>query len=173
VTRFLIAPEVPPNLLRLRVGDVLRWVGSVRLVTGVGYRKTAADYLDEARHRLNVDKNARQAALLLRAVIHGSASTFDPTPRDLDWWLARRLAAADRLGGPERGLHVVESPYLLDYRDTPVKVLDTRVVRLGTYYPPSGGGDDYESGGLSGPRSVVLVSSDIGEVISGDLARVQ
>jgi hypothetical protein len=167
---FLPAEEVPPNLLRLKPGDVLRWARDVRTVTKVGYRKTAADYLDEARRRLNEDPNGRRAALSLRAVIFGSASTFDPAPKDLDWWLARRLAAFDRLGGPERGVHVNERSYGM-YRSTPVTVQSTRIVRVGRYYPPFGGGEDYEDGGLAEARSVVLVRCDLGEVLSGDLQR--
>ena len=170
-TSFLTASDVPANLLRLKVGDVLRWVGEARTVERVGYRKTAADYLDEAMRRLKEDPNGRRAALLLRALIFGSASTFDPAPRELDWYLARRLASADRLGGPDRGILMNTTPYALDYSATPVVVLGTRTVRLGRYFPPIGGGEDYEDGGLANVRSVVLVQSGIGEVISGDLVR--
>lgn len=168
---FLTAQEVPQNLLRLKRGDVLRWTRPPRVVERVGYRKTAADFLDDAESLLRGEEG-RAAVLALRRALYGpSASRFDPAPKDLDWYVARRLAARDRLGGPERGLVVRDPAYLVDYADTPVEVHGTRVVRLGVYYPPSGGGEDYEDGGLEHPRSVVLVLSDIGEVISGDLRR--
>ena len=53
------------------------------------------------------------------------------------------------------------------------EVESTRCVRLGERYPPSGSGEDYEDGGLTQPRTVVLVRlrGSRTEVISGDLAR--
>jgi len=168
---FLTAEQAPANLLRLQPGEVLRWKSSVRLVERVGYRKSIPDYLDEARAALRTPEGLR-AVSLLYGLIYGSPLLMqEPRLSRLDWFLARKLAFANGFGGRERGLLVRTSPYSVDYSATPVRVVSTRVVRLGTYYGPSGSGEDAESGGLGKPRSVVLVLADIGEVISGDLVR--
>lgn len=158
---FLTAAEVPPNLLRLKAGDRVRWADGAtpRRVVRVGYRKSACDYLPDADRALR-DADAWAAARRLLAL--------GMRDRDLRYALARGLAQRDRLGGPERGLHVRDATWL----DREMTVTATRVVRLGTYYPPSGGGEDHEDGGLADARSVVLVSVGCAEVVSGDLVRV-
>jgi hypothetical protein len=162
---FLTAADVPPNLLRLQPGDVLHWTREVRTVERVGYRKTAADFITEADDLL--DSNEGRRITLALAKLLGTQVSLR-----LEWSAARALASKAGMGGPERGLHVRE-PFMYPgiYEATPVVVHSTRIVRLGRYYPPSGGGEDYESGGITNVRSVVLVSCDFGEVISGDLAR--
>jgi hypothetical protein len=80
--------------------------------------------------------------------------------------LAWSMCQRDRCGGPERGIWVNYGG-----SDESLAVRGTRNVRLGTYYPPSGNGEDYEDGGLSSASVVVLISTDCGEVISGDYER--
>ena len=167
---FLTAAEVPENLLRLKPGDKLQW-HTPRRVIRVGYRKSAQDYMDEAKKRLN--SPASRSALLTLTINLG----LPPAGLDLQHPVARALAAKDGLGGPERGIWVQPriapegEPEPLDL--APITVKSTYCVRLGTYYPPGGSGEDYEDGGLSSPRTVVLVVSTCGTTfISGDLRRI-
>lgn len=171
---FLTAAEVPPNVLRLQPGEQVR-VLRVRRVVRVGYRLSAKDFLPEAKRLLNTP--ASHAARLTLCVTVGVENIHG-----LTYAVARALAAKAGLGGPDRGIHVRE--------DTGANALDvvypgaaygigevtyvesTRRVILGRYYPPSGGGEDYEEGGLAKPRTIVLVSLlGGGEVLSGDLER--
>lgn len=158
---FLAASDVPENLLRLRRGDAVRFREGAprRRVHRVGYRKSAMAYLPEAEALLSWDGGElHQAEQLLRA--HGVKHD------SLRYVLARGLAARAKLGGPERGVHVLPCP------DPGVmEVISTRRARLGTYYPPSGRGEDYEDGGLSGVRALVVVETYDGEFVSGDLER--
>lgn len=166
---FLTAADVPPNLLKLKRGTALRWKRRARTVVRVGYRKTADDYVDEAKEMLRSvagQKVIDGLQFFLEGDRFGRASMLP----ELDNWIARRLVERDKFGGPDRGILVRDAPGL-DLADSALVVYSTRVVRLGTYYPPSRGRDpdDYEDGGLAEPRSVILVRTDYGEVISGDL----
>ena len=100
----------------------------------------------------------------------------------MNWLLARALVRARGFGGPHRGVMVEDVPGPDDRRILPVStphwdgrpllVESTRRVRLGTRYPPSGSGEDYEGGGLSGLRIAVVVRVSGGwEMLSGDLRR--
>lgn len=165
-TAFLTAEEVPPNLFRLKPGDTLTPKGRVRAVVRVGYRLHASDLRKEAEALLNTPE-AGSAAMLLQRLCGA--------PLRLTHEVARALVQARGFGGPERGIHVeMHEPR---GRCT---VWHVRQVRLGTYYPGSGGWShgpdgseyDYENGGLHKPRTVILVTTDLyGEVISGDFER--
>lgn len=166
---FLTAPEVPHNLLRLKPGDRVLFHGPPRKVGRVGYRLTSKDFEAEARRLLDLPE-ARQA-------LYNLAQALGVAHLDVEHAAARALAGKARLGGPERGIWTEPCRWLDGETMT---VLSTRCVRLGTYYPGSGGWShgpdgseyDYESGGLSSPRTVVLVLLEEGpEVISGDLVR--
>lgn len=166
-TEFITAQWIPPNLLGLKPGEVLRprW-NVVRRVVRVGYRLHAKDLKDEAHALLDTQK-ARVLAVALQDLCGARV--------ELDGVVARALVQARRFGGPDRGIHGetvrMEAPSVM--------VADTRCVRLGTYYPGGGGWShgpdgseyDYEGGGLSTPRTVVLVRTEMGEVISGDFQR--
>jgi hypothetical protein len=160
---FLTATEAPPNLLRLKPGERVRWASLERrrTVLRVGYRKIATDYLEEAGNLLCWDGGECWPTLQ-------HLQKFGVNLNDLSFTLARGLARKNKLGGPDRGIWVVEAgPGPETFEVGPV-----RNVRLGTYYQPCGSGEDYTDGGLEHPRVVVLVSTEEGEVISGDLVRV-
>lgn len=178
---FLTAGEVPPNLLRLQPGERVR-ILRPRSVLKVGYRKSAADFVHAEAVSAISGVRAEILALeraLLRAAYPSetaAASIWYPQSRlhleydKLQWVIARALARREHLGGPERGIHMAT----WDQHPAELSVESTRTVQLGTYYPPSGSGEDFDSGGLSDRRSVVLVRlGPVGvEVLSGDLERV-
>ncbi len=166
---FLTAPEVPTNLLRLKPGDRVLFQGPPRKVVRVGYRLTSKDFEAEAQRLLDLPA-AREAHYNL-------AQALGVSRLDVAHAAARALAGKAQLGGPERGVWTGPCRWA---DGATMTVLSTRCVRLGTYYPGSGGwshGPDgseyeYEYGGLSSPRTVVLVRLAEGpEVISGDLVR--
>ena len=161
---FLTAADVPPNLKGLHEGDFVRWGNDAtpRVVTRVGYRKTATDYRDDATRAL-ATVEGRLAMNGLRAMAGGPVRT-----KDVVFAIARAMCARDHCGGPERGL-VVEPR---DDRRV-MRVAGTRIVHIGDYYPPRGSGEDYEDGGLNNRRAIVLVRTGRGEVISGDLVRAE
>ena len=159
---FLTGETVPANLSRLKRGDRLAWADSKRAVVRVGYRKSALDFKDAAKDLVNSNPKLWGAYRTLRD------ATGAPD-RYLFYALARGLASRARLGGPERGIVVEPQDWLPDE----IEVETTRVTRLGNYYPPSGGGEDYEDGGLTDVRCVVLVKAKGVHplLISGDLRR--
>ncbi len=173
---FLTAKDAPPNLLRLRLGDVLRWTRTPRTVVRVGYRLRAVDFIDEARRLLDTDAGETIRKGFDRLAGNRPAGAFwTATPtHGLDWTLARVLVDRAGFGGPDRGLVLNESYYaeMDEVRTEPITVSSVRSVRIGRRYLASGDDDDYESGGLADARTVVLVRCWMGEVISGDLARV-
>lgn len=164
---FLTAPEVPPNLLRLKPGDVIVPTSEhVRQVVRVGYRLHAREIKGEATALLNTPEGRRLAL---------DMQTMCGACVELEGVVARALVQARRFGGPERGI-------VADVRALcgAAVVRGTRCVQLGTYYPGGGGWShgpdgseyDYDNGGLSHPRTVVLVRTyEYGEVISGDFRR--
>ena len=121
---------------RLRVGDRVIVQGDMRPVIRVGYPKDFADYLAEAEK--------------LRPALRGLLGTKwigARALRRLDSAVAYVLAAKDGFGGPARTLHFGEP--LDRLRGKSITIRELRTVQTGTYYPPSGRGDDYEPGGLS------------------------
>lgn len=159
---FLTGKDIPPNLLRLKEGEVLAWNREPRYVIRTGYRLRSSDFMKEAAILLNQDPVISQAnRAICRALGVGHISKLQQS-------IARTLAAKAGLGGPHRG--VVVHPYKTNSQ---MKVVSTRIVNVGVYFPPSGYGEDYEGGGLAQRMSVVLVTLDDGyEVLSGDLVRV-
>lgn len=141
--------DPPPNGPTLRVGDWVSLKPDAMWVIRAGYRKRAADYLPEADRAL--------AGLRYSSSWQAVIETLGvkPAHRDLRWAVARAMAQRDGLGGPDRGLLV--EPVREDHRALLFQVVDKRMTRIGRYYPPSGSHDDYEDGGLSGARTVVLL----------------
>lgn len=148
-------PHPPPNYpggIRprrpIRVGNMVQVVFPFRVVR-VGYRKQLSSYEREAigilSHLAHSEEHYRvfrDAGLTPRNSIAVRA-------------VAYHLAQKDSFGGPERGVHG-----LVNVRDAGFvgKVLGKKTYRLGTYYPPSGGGDDYDGGGLHSATSFVTVT---------------
>ncbi len=184
-TTFLTGEEIPPNLLRLKPGDVVAWNREPRRVERVGYRLSAGDFTDEAWQLLKKDPAVIQARKALCQALGVSHLRLQSE-------VAYALAAEAGLGGPERGIHVDpcgtvgHGEYVQDDDGNEtyhMKVQSTRIVKVGTYYAPQSYGDgglyeydDYEHipGGLENMRPVVLVELDDGvEVLSGDLRLVK
>lgn len=164
---FVTREQLPPNLKRLKKGDVvrLRPGATARRVDRVGYRKTMLDYLEPAADLLR--SVAGTAALRSLSNLVGQQVEAKRV-RDV---IARALAQKDELGGRERG--IVTYPLHGGLEGVQLEVLATRNVTVGTYYPPSGLYDDYEDGGLDPRATIVLVKTRLGWLISGDLERVK
>jgi len=144
-----------------RVGDTIRIVQPL-FVERVGYPKVWTSYFEkykthpkliEAMELLDLPNPGGRAQ---REFAEGAARA------------ANRLAG---FGGRERAIHhFTYDGY--DYRGEVCEVLAKRVVRTGTYYPPSGGKTwtdygyeyDYENGGLDDAKSHVLLCTRFGEI---------
>lgn len=164
---FLTVAEVPPNKT-WRPDDRVR-LTIPRRVLRVGYRRGLDDAAEAVPHV------AEQAIAELYAATCGV-----PTPPP--WQVSRRASrlvnralqsmwlTIHGMGGCDRGVHwmrVSADP------ETIYTVIGKRMARVGTYYPPCGSGEDYEPGGLSPSRVVVLVQLTSGferfSVMAGDL----
>lgn len=158
---FLADPPPSPSP-RIRGGDRVR-VCTPREFIRAGYRKTAEDYKVEAEDLYrSLRQTHPEVVRLMRS-------------RDLIWALARGLAQGAGLGGPERGVWVRSLSDAVGEVGTAERCWQ---VRVGSYFPPCGSGEDYEDGGLARARSVTVwaVRGDCGGVrhmLAGDLARVR
>lgn len=197
-TTFLTPSEIPANLTRLQTGDRVRVVTS-RAFVRAGYRLSGPDLYPEVEAALSGPQGEPLVAAFL-AFNHGLGSGRERprklsrrTRERLTQVLAWDLVSAWRFGGPERGIHV-SMDGRLDPKfiklgpwgprsttpiptGTEVVVGSTYTVRVGTYYAGSNWQppyyDDAEPGGLSDPRTiVVVVPLDRGtHLLSGDLER--
>ena len=153
-----------------RVGDTIRIVNPL-FVERVGYPKVWTDFFEtykthpkliEAMALLGLDNPGGRA---LREFAEGAARA------------ANRLAG---FGGRERSIHHFTYEGV-DYVGTECAVLSKRVVRTGTYYPPSGGKTwtdcgyeyDYEDGGLADAESHVLICTPYGEIEAANVEPVK
>lgn len=163
---FLTAGDVPPNVLGLHEGDVIR-VLRARGVERVGYRLTRGDLLPEAKTLLRSEEGLRATGAYARAL------GLRLSEQDLLWVVADALLRKQGFGGRDRGIYVSSRDPLNVFH----RVVSTRCVQTGRYYAGSPGSyedpSDCEPPGLGGRRTVVLVLLDNGaEMISGDLERV-
>lgn len=159
---FLVDPPASPKP-RIRQGDHVR-VCAPRAFVRAGYRKTAANFADEA---LDLYRGLRRTHPEVVRLMQS---------RDLIQALARGLAHRAGLGGPERGVWVRPIPEA-EVGRVGVVIGAPQQVRVGRYYPPSGSGEDYEDGGLAGARTVTVWTVRLDEdgarqMLAGDLARV-
>ena len=160
----LVFDPAPPKHTGVvhKVGSTVRIV-QPRAVMRVGYRTTWKDYTDDARKLLMKVQGESET---FRAL----ASPIRPLDRELVRATARVIAGANHLGGPERGVHFRELPN--SFVGQLYTVESRRNVRIGTYYAPSGSGEDYEEGGLTGAYTIVLLKLDCGfEVLASDVER--
>lgn len=157
---FLTHAEVPANRL-VRVGDRVR-IPSGREVERVGYRLTIASQMPAADLLIRTPEGFQAAQALAVACglkrIHGSASNA------LRYAMATMLLQSKGYGGVERGVEVKmwDGAFV-------GQVIEKRQAQVGTRYPGCGSGEDYESGGLSPRKTIVLVKvAGFGWAFSGD-----
>lgn len=74
---------------------------------------------------------------------------------------ARQAGDLDGLGGGKRRIFW----YPVEPSNEPLLVRETSSVVEGDYYPPSGGGEDYDDGGLSNTRHWRLLHLDTGKTV--------
>lgn len=148
-------PHPPrPGKVPIRVGDRVKVINP-RVVEKVGYRKSWKDYYILAEN-------------LLHNIPCPDSLKSIWTQRNHIKGLAKAMADRDSLGGPERGVHLRDIPP----PDRVLIVHGKRNARIGTYYPPSGHGEDYDDGGLRNAYTIVILSTSHGEFLSTDLERV-
>lgn len=186
-----------------RVGDEI-WVNKPRVVDRVGYPKSTWDYLPEDN-----DFNCHLAELLLTGfslehVLHiAEVNKLFPDKNFKSSYKTRNLASylrakEDGFGGTERSIHFKDLEYwsgcshpeydeymlsmrvsLKNFKRFQAKVLSKRVVRTGTYFPPSKYYDSYEDyyecepGGLFNVKSHVIINTDYGEFVEEDISPVE
>lgn len=133
-----------------RQGDCAR-VTTPRFVSRVGYPKSVSDYLSVVRGQHGVALDALFREVLGNTHMDPSyllGGPSEPTRwrKNVEWELANALAHKDGFGGKERSIHWIEAPALVNAH---VRIRNLRNAYTGTYYPPSGGGEDFEPGGLT------------------------
>lgn len=155
----------------IRKGDVVRVVIPT-FVRRVGYPKEVRDYLTQEVMERAVDfcdgfrrRGWGGASVDRPTMLSGeyNPSHLSKQARRVAMEAAYLLARADRFGGRERRLHLVEVPR---HRDATFAVLSTRVAKTGLYFPPSGGvswegESDWDSGGLMDEKTHVLLVLDV------------
>lgn len=170
---FLLPADIPANLLRLKPGDKVR-CSRYRPVIRVGYRLTARNFKAQASQLVDTDEFQEAWNNLIR--VAGC-----PIMRhDMQAAVAYGLCAKAKCGGEWRGVVVNDDPWSFAY-GTVWTVKSTRRVQTGKRYPPQSWRDsftgecDYDPGGLSKGKTVILVSvveaSTGFEIMSGDLER--
>lgn len=170
---FLLPTDIPANLLRLKPGDKVR-VLRYRPVRRVGYRLTARDFKTQASQLVDSDEfHSAWTAL-------NKAAGCNLARHDMQAAVAYAMCAKAKCGGEWRGVVVDDDRWNFAY-GTVWTVKSTRRVQTGKRYPPQSWRDsftgdcDYDPGGLSCGKTVILVSiveASTGlEVMSGDLER--
>lgn len=153
-----------------RVGDIVRIVQPL-FVERVGYPTVWTSYFEKYKTH---PKLIEAMALLDLPNPGGRAQ------REFAEGAARAANRLAGFGGRERTIHhFTYDGY--DYRGEVTAVLAKRVVRTGTYYPPSGGRFwtdcgyeyDYENGGLADAKSHVLLCTRFGEIEAVNVERVR
>lgn len=167
---FLTWDEVPANK-RWREGDKVRLLVD-RQVERVGYRLGMGDAPAMPPEALEHVK-----ALTLLATEGKRKHAPSDVQRLMDRWWSATWVHSQRMGGPDRGVHV--HPVECDCRpwDFPTHwtVTSKRCARVGVYYPPVAAEDLSEPGGLHPSRVVVIATLrcsgcwwDV-DVMAGDL----
>jgi hypothetical protein len=93
-----------------------------------------------------------------------------PVPHYLKIAIAKLRVEQRGFGGRERTIHYEKDTYRVPCKGAVTEVYGRRVVKTGTYYPPSAGGSncDYdwepEPGGLADCKSHVLLMTSHGEI---------
>lgn len=177
---FLTHEEVPPNVLGLKVGDPVE-VLNPRVVTRVGYPLSLSDARHAVEQVWSLDADAALAALLgavaIAPPVGGGLTLRGHSPRVLRAMknaLAYAYLEFHDFGGVDRGVEVQPAPWAAG---KVLAVTSKRTVYVGKYYAPTYWRDawtgecDYQPGGLSPRRAVVLIGTDLGEFMSGDLSR--
>lgn len=190
-----------------RKGDTIR-ILRPRVVVRVGYPKTVEDYLPEQSREMLVAEYLLRGQTLEQAIASAEVDIAfnlkkldDPHPK-VAWVAAYLRAKGDGFGGRERTIHFEDLSYWqgsqwmrLDDPDFTLTKCDTkafkpfeeivvskRVVKTGTYYPPSGGGygtgwseDDYwyDPGGLDDMKTHVIIGTRYGEFVEEDIELVK
>lgn len=187
-----------------RKGDTIR-ILKPRVVVRVGYPKTVADYLPEQSREMLVAEYLLEGQTLEHAIALSEVDIAfklknlkDPHPK-VAWTAAYLRAKGDGFGGNERTIHFEDMTYwhsgqfmrLDDPELTLTKcdpkafkpfveiVVSKRVVKTGTYYPPSGGYDsysmeyDYECGGLIDMKTHVIIGTHSGDFHTDDIELVK
>lgn len=185
-----------------RVGDKVR-ILRPRVVDRIGYPKTVSDYHPEPSYEMSIAECLLRGLSLKEAIAASKKTVLQKDYDDIDTkvaWLSAYLRAKDdRFGGCERSIHFKDLTYwrggqymeLYDPDFTLTKcdpktfkpfeeiVLSKRVVKTGTYYPPSGGYDsysmeyDYECGGLENMKTHVIIRTHSGEFHTDDIEPVK
>lgn len=148
----------PPQVIR--IGDTVT-ITKPEFAVRVGYPISHADAVEW------VKKNKREQL--------NSLLTFDKpeglelsdfcvkeVESDFSYKYERRIVSAlaslylqhKRYGGNVRGIHTERRPEELGKQYT---VFDKMTVKTGTYFPPSGYGEDHEPGGLANEKTHVLL----------------
>lgn len=173
---FLTADELPANVL-VRKGDAVQLLHQ-RSVHRVGYRLGIGD-----APSMTSDAELHVRALVRKATGNRLQRCPHKARKLLDRWWAVTWLAAEGMGGTDRGVHLAGAGCDCTWqaegrapRPTRTwRVISKRNNRVGTYYPPSGDGEDYMDGGLENARTVVVVTIQCQrcyerlDVLSGDL----
>lgn len=188
---FLPHEDLPPNLLRVKVGEKVRLLQD-RQVARVGYRISLREARDAVASAWTREADAKLVELCAELGFKVNARTAFTAAQD------RRVVSApfnatnallkalglmyldvNGYGGEDRG---VEVTHWTGFSGKPWTVTGKRTVYVGKRYEGSGGGYnawtgdyyDYEPAGLHPRRAIVLLTLDCGfEVLSGDCERVK